>query len=405
MSKLGEANEGREVKDYLKGLIQEEMNRGQSLKAMIPRPLKYSELEGLAVDCETKIEATLGLLQDIAGELEDRGDGDIRDLHRKLRQCHRYLALLESFGVTALYCGTPEIGYLTKLVYKVHQEINFPVSPPSVACISTEYYYYHAVTNVIFVPLTESDYLLHIPDLFHEMGHAVFDRREEPRLEQSNKAYLEILQTITQHYHTLLKQKRRETGPRMYPDLIRHLYQQWLNWIVEFFCDLFALYTLGPAYAWAHLHLSSKTSDDVYRLPFPEWEEHPSDEARMRMLRFGLEFQGFGTDAKAIEAKWNGMPFTHVSRPSRDYHYAYPDDLLKKVAGTVFEGLKRNRFNVVDAQRLSQLGEDSIVHLLNEAWDHFWQDPCSFRKWEQGQVGELKARLGVMDALHTPSNS
>ena len=41
-----------------------------------------------------------------------------------------------------------------------------------------------------------------------------------------------------------------------------------MGWANEIFCDLFAIYTLGPAYAWAHFHLTARHESDPYEVQF-----------------------------------------------------------------------------------------------------------------------------------------
>ena len=62
-------------------------------------------------------------------------------------------------------------------------------------------------------------------------------------------------------------------------------------WMVEFFCDLFAVYTLGPAYGWAHLHLSAKRGGDPFDVPMLSASSHPADDARMRVMLVALSFR------------------------------------------------------------------------------------------------------------------
>jgi hypothetical protein len=35
------------------------------------------------------------------------------------------------------------------------------------------------------------------------------------------------------------------------------------------------------------------------------------------------------------------------------------------------------------------------VKLLNEAWVRFWENPDSFREWEQDAIASLHSRLGL----------
>src|SRR5436309_6826071 len=128
-----------------------------------------------------------------------------------------------------------------------------------------------------------------MPDLYHEIGHCVLENmKSELRLKSLLDNYDRSFSRITEHYTLLLKSKRREFGPEETPIVIERIHSRWKTWMIEFFCDLFALYTVGPAYAWSHLHLTMKHCVDIHELSPFEQDEHPSDESRMRILLGGL---------------------------------------------------------------------------------------------------------------------
>lgn len=383
------------MKDYLNAIILEQINRGLSLKKLIPHPLRYPELSPLADRCSRKIDENNSYLRYLQKELEDRDKEDIRDIFRGFRRCTRELELVEYFGISALFYETPEIGYLNKLIFQIHQEIKLPLTPPCVSCISTNYYYFHPFTNVIFVPIGETEFLLHLPDVFHELGHVVLEnRKNELRLNELNKKYEEIIEKVTKFYQELLSKKARETGPERIPMIIMHAHSQWKDyWIEEFFSDLFALYTLGPAYAWSHIHLSTKKSEDIYDFSIVLPQRHPSDDSRMKMLLFGLDLLGFKDTAKIISEKWEKLPIVANFKPGMYYHYGYSEQLMKEIARLVFEGLKNSGFFIISPENLTKLKDDSIIKLLTQSWGRFWEEPDDYRKWEEEKIKKLKSTL------------
>jgi len=280
------------------------------------------------------------------------------------------------------------------LLFRIHQEIGLPLTPPGVACISTMYYFFHPFTNVIFVPVGESEFLLHLPDLFHEIGHEISCNKEnESRLKGVHGKYTLAVHKITEYYGQLLTKKRRETGPSEIPRLIMHIHSQWKNWIEEFFSDLFALYTVGPAYAWSHLHITIKKSQNVYDFSPILPRTHPSDDGRMRMLIIGMGLVGFEDEAKTIWSKWKNMPLTTGTQPVVEYQYVYPEELMTEVASAILQGIKESGFAIVLPKRLNELNEKSVIKLLNEAWDLFWKEPNGFRSWEEKKILYLKETL------------
>lgn len=383
------------MKEYLKAAIIEQINRGLYLKRLIPHPLKYSELSSLADRCSRIIDDNIEQLKYLLQELDGRDKNDIKDVYRGFRICVWQIERVEYFGITALYYQTPEIEYLNKLIFKIHREINLPLTPPSVACISNDYYYFHNFTNIIFVPIGESNFLLHLPDVFHEIGHEVlYNKDKELRLEKVNECYLKAINVITTYYRNLLTRKMHETGPEDIPRAIMHIHSQWKDyWIEEFFSDLFACYTLGPAYVWAHLHLTAKKSEDIYRFSTFLPQRHPSDDSRMKMLITALNNLGFKKEAISLLSKWNNMPFAFNIQPVVEYQYAYPENLIKEIANIFLEGLKESSFSVVTPESLNQLDQSNIIKLLNEAWKLFWSNPDTFRHIEEESIKKLKSVL------------
>ena len=379
------------MKKYLKATIEEQINRGLILKKKIPYPLKYHELSKLSEGCERIIDENIRYLRYLIQEIET-DTPNFRYILREFRTSTRNIELVESFGISALYYQTPELGYFNKLIFKINQEIKLPISPPSVACISTNYYYFHPFTDVIFVPLGESEFLLHLPDLFHEIAHAVISKREDNlKLKELNEKYKEIISIITKHYQKLITEKIRVSGPEEIKIIIQHIHQQWKNyWIDEFLSDLFALYTLGPAFARAHLHLVTKKSKNIFAFSAILPQTHPSDDSRMKMLLIGLNILGLKKEAEVIQSKWKEMPFADVSRPIQEYQYAYPEDLMKNIASLFLDGLKKSNFKIYTSGKNEEGNQNNIVKLLNEAWEYFWENPDEFRKWEEKKIEELK---------------
>ena len=155
----------------------------------------------------------------------------------------------------------------------------------------------------------------------------------------------------------------------------------------EFFCDLFALYTLGPAFAWSHLHLSATRGEDPFKVPTMNGGSttHPADGARMAVLLHGLTLTGFAKEAAEVEDWWNELIAASRSNPDPDYRRCFPKHILEAVAEKALAGVKGMNCRVVDPST------DDIVHnILNGAWREFWRDPSGYADWEKGAVENLR---------------
>jgi hypothetical protein len=123
--------------------------------------------------------------------------------------------------------------------------------------------------NLLFVPLIEGDFLLHLPDLYHELAHPLLAVANDPALEPFQNAFYSAADRVMEHLEGLERREDRRYGPRAYGLLLQRWVDAWIPyWLTEFFCDAFAACTVGPAYVWAHLHLIAKRGDN----PFEIWD-------------------------------------------------------------------------------------------------------------------------------------
>ncbi len=202
------------MKEYLNAVIVEQTNRALALKKFIKYPLQYPELAGLAERCTRILDDQIRNLEELSTMLRGRDEDDLRDIFRDARFGGMDIALVEYYGIPPLYYQTPEIGFLNRLVFKIQAEIKLPFPHPAVCGGSGEHYFSHPFTNVIFVPLGESEFLLHMPDLYHEIGHYLLEYRDtDLRVEPIKKAFETCLIAIAKFYKDLMRMKKRENAP------------------------------------------------------------------------------------------------------------------------------------------------------------------------------------------------
>ncbi len=146
---------------------------------------------------------------------------------------------------------------------------------------------------------------------------------------------------------------------------------------------------VGPAYAWSHIHLTMKQSKDIYELELLQNQIHPADEARFRMLEFGLRNLGYTDVVHRLHSKWLELA-KFWSLPPIEYQYAYPDSLLAEVSKQILEGVELCSLSVAYPSVLSG-NSDAIRYILNHAWDTFWsRSGDGFREWEIEQLASLR---------------
>ncbi len=195
---------------------------------------------------------------------------------------------------------------------------------------------------------------------------------------------LESAAVAMEHFHTLAREREGGRAPEQERARLRTWESYWGKyWILEFYCDLFAIYTLGPAFAWSHVHLSAKRGVNPYDYLM---EQHPADATRMAVLLIGLREISYDDEARAIAEVWQSMIGSSSYKPPSDFRTCYPQDVLEKIAKQGLEGVKEIGCRIAHAEC-----NDEIHTLLNEAWQRFWDNPREYAASEDQKTKELGA--------------
>jgi len=351
------------------------------------RALPAVEFSALRQLCEDRIDDAITKLEELLTDpLLLRADL-VQERLRFFRRIIADLALLETTAITTLTRPHQDDIALSRLVFRIHQEIDYPLPPPVVTCLSREYFSINTSLRLLEVPLAESDFLLHLPDLYHEIAHPLIATRNNPRIASYQSEYNAFLKTVSQHFDSERKANMKSTGPKEYFDRVFHILEYyWIRgWANEIFCDLFAVYTLGPAYAWAHFHLTVSQEADPYDVQIPGFMSHPPDQARMESMLMGLELMGFVTPVSEIRQHWDAFVKATGARPTPIYRRACPSELLAAAAVRAHEGTKS-----IGCRIVSQETSSPVHDLLNKAWERFWSSPNTYHDWERRTIASLK---------------
>jgi hypothetical protein len=76
--------------------------------------------------------------------------------------------------------------FVNKLVFEICNEINYPLPTPVASCLSQKYYHIYPDFNLLCIPLLESEFLLHIPYIYHEICHPLLSF-DNPKVEPFQK--------------------------------------------------------------------------------------------------------------------------------------------------------------------------------------------------------------------------
>jgi hypothetical protein len=371
--------------EYFQGTLPQLVERARLLKGKIPRGLPR-DYDALVRTCEIELDNVISRLDDLQN-LPAGGSPALH--HARLRQFKRAIADLghiEASAIMVLNRPHKDDHHANRLLYRICQEIGYPSLTPTVTTLSTSYFYIDTKLNLMFIPPAEGSFLLHLPDLYHELGHPLLTRGNHPVLDRLRMQYLESMAYIHDHFAAQRAKENLRRGPRGFKeqtDLWELLWSKY--WLTEFFCDLYAAFTLGPAFAWSHLHLFLKMGSDAFALPDGVHNlSHPADDARMRALLEALRRSGFDKDVAAIKRRWQEALSLAAASPAPDYVHCYPDELITFLVQKAAKG-------VLDMEcRLAIPSTNDSVHsMLDQAWRNFWANPGAYHTWEAKAVQEL----------------
>ena len=372
------------LNDYFTGSVSQLIERARLLRAKVPRDLPR-DYDTLAQACREKLNDLLVQLRSLLEEPMYREDRYQPERLRLFKRLVADLDIIETVGIAALDRAKDDDHKLNDLLERIAREIRYPLVTPVVTTLSQQYFHIMTELNLLCVPLTEGRFLLHLPDLYHELAHPLLIEKDDPIVEPIQIALFNAIRDALEYVAGELTKEDRRRGPEQPRFMLLRWEIAWVKyWMVEFFCDLFAVYTLGPAFVWAHLHLTAKRGEDPFAVPVLSLSSHPADDARMRVMLRALSVSGYSTEATTIKRRWRELLMQASAKPEPEYHRCFPEDLLTRVAEYARVGVE-----AIGCRLAKPTISDPIHSALNAAWDEFWRDPEGFVDWEKQSVARL----------------
>jgi hypothetical protein len=351
---------------------------------MIPTtlPREFHRLEQI---CRSRIRDVLDKLRSLVDDpLMLEPDVQPERL-RRFRRAVWELDFLETVCIAALERAIETDKYLNQLVDRIRTETHYPLLPPVVTPLSQSYFKIYPELNLLCVPLSEGNFLLHLPDIYHELAHPLIAEKYDPRVKPFQDALSRALDLVLGYLEEELEKETRSRGPREFIDNLYGWSNAWVGgWAIELFCDLFAVYTLGPAFVWSHLHLSATRGKDPYHTL--GYASHPSDAARMATMLSGLRLAGFDTQANTLQQRWNELMLISAAAPEPEYDRCFPNHILQGFAQEAQRGVSE-----IGCRSVSTETKDIVHCALNDAWDDFWNDPEGYANREKTLVNNLRS--------------
>ncbi len=379
------------MKNYINGAIREAIGKGRALMAKIPGARELGRhFTSVASIATREVEQLIEELDFLYNDPDYNDEQNIKEKFSKFKHLSGRLSEIENVVIAAMSRKSDDDEFVNELVYDICTEINYPLPHPVASCLSRKYYHIYPEYNLICIPLLESQFMLHIPDIYHELGHPLLSGSgTNPKVEAFQRNLGAFNVEVKKYFDEHIKYKQLNTSADSDLDQIYVWKESWLeNWSIELFCDLFATFTLGPAYLWSNIHMCAKMSWEVYKLPTFQKTLHPPDDARMKAMFYGLDALGLTEQTKEIEVKWEEFKQITGHKKTPEYAIALPDKLLKLAAEYCYVGTKEIKCELTSAG-----SEKKVNQLLNNAWKQFWNDPENFHEFEKKVLTEFSQEL------------
>lgn len=319
-------------------------------------------------------------LEQIRNRLTDRSlrDETFADQHlASYRGWVRLVAVVEQHFLMLCDLWRNDEDDMQGVLEQICAETGMPPSIRPVIALHGAQYSVMTGTGIIYAPRMERHFLLHLPDLYHEIGHLLVEEKAAILWGTARTA-------IQNHFSLLIREGTVQGDPMAQDGTYRRMYDYWGQaWLIELTCDAIATFLCGPAYAWAHLHLCASHDSGIY----VGHESHPADHARQELIAMVLDRLGETEQRGHFADRWDSFAQTLGQRRPASYASAYPDALLGLVVQEVHDGLLSLGLTIYDG---AAPDAESTAALLNTAWEEFWRSPTEYREWEETARGQLR---------------
>lgn len=233
---------------------------------------------------------------------------------------------------------------------------------------------------IYLLPCLDRQSLLFQPLLFHEFGHVLYvcHRREMDDLVRA------LQQEISRHIVPPSSRNDRYSAGQK--EQLQAIVDVWYPWVQELFCDATGFIIGGPSFLHAfstHLRMLKRT--DLVRSPLTLMgSTHPVTWLRVKFLAARATAAGFSAEAQTISEEWAAV--AQAMEVVEDYHGYYDQTIATLVNQTIEDMLIEAEPRPCTAEEAAgggwQMGTDSIVRLLNWAWQQYLTVPAQYAGWE-----------------------
>jgi hypothetical protein len=299
----------------------------------------------------------------------------------------RILFACEHFDLPVIQRWGEDDQQITAMCWSLLDQVGWMFPHPHVSAFSNDYYWALPPRNIIGVPANEHERLLGIGDLAHEIGHLAVASKETILVRDT-------LERVSEYV-----KRAAVSSPADIEDPVEEFFVEmnlsWREWVQELICDAFATYLTGPAYALQNLRLCCMRELLPSAFEIPYGQDHPADDARMRVVLHVLRMLDLERDAASIGERWQEMLDAVGATPSSLYAHIYPDELLEVTARNVHTGCQELGLRAYDPT-ITQ--DCDVPRLANAAWECLLLQPESYSEWETQATADCRARWAMSPA-------
>lgn len=237
---------------------------------------------------------------------------------------------------------------------------------------------------IYYFPCIEQRGLLYLPLFFHEFGHLLY-ACHKPEMDdlvgELQRRVNDVLMPISQRNDQHAEEQNAQR---------QMIVNMWYSWVQELFCDAVGFEMAGPCY----LHAFSAFVSNMDPADFSHdarRSSHPVTMLRIRFLADRAAAAGFPELAQRTEGEWETIAQTIGA--AEDYQGVYDDALTDPIKQTIEDMLTETAPRCYTLDEVSgggwEVDTDSLVRLLNVAWQTYMSDADRYTDWEIFQIQTL----------------
>ncbi len=240
---------------------------------------------------------------------------------------------------------------------------------------------------IYFLPCIDRQSLLFQPLLFHEFGHLQYSCHQAEMDDLVGELQREIAQLL------LPPSMRNDRHAEEQANRRQIIADTWYRWTQEIFCDATGLIMGGPSFLYAFsAHLRMIQRGDYSRLPTDlQLSSHPVTWLRIRLLAERAHLLGFGPIAQAIADEWSAV--AEAMGVTEEYYGYFDPAIGRSVMHVVDDMLVESDPRACTPEEAAcrgwDGGSDSLVSLLNRAWQIYLTEPDRYLLWESEMIHQL----------------